>query len=264
MSDTQTIATTPETPATNPIDALTGGNATPETPKTDSVPVKDPAREALLIELGREKDGRRADAKKYEAAVAKVSKVDAAEAAFAKGDYLGGLEVLGLDPDDFYLKSTDAIASRTRAAQDPAKIAEEIVAKKLTEHETTKQTEARKAQEKSWTSQAQIAMESAEYPDVMRGIAVGRFTWDDVLKVGYTLAEKGQDSSPKAVLKAIQDQIKPPAGGAAAAAPEKKDAPAVGAPPSALNSDAPPQKAEEDDGLSFEEALAKAKAKYLK
>lgn len=260
MSETTTTTETPSTPAADPIAAAAG--AVTETPKTDATVTESDPRHALLIELGREKESKRGLEKKLQEALADVGPTKKFRDAVAAGDFIASLEALGIDPDDYYMKASDQIAARVRAAQDPAQIARATVKEELTAHETKRQTEARAAEVKAWTDFAQTTLEAsfAEFPDVGRGLAAGRFTWDDVVKVAYTLVEKGQDSTPKAVLRAIQDQIKP------AAAPAKAEGTggAAGAPPSTLNSDAPSHKAEEDDGLSFEEALAKAKAKFLK
>lgn len=251
-------ATPAAAPVTPPVDpAAVVADAAKGAPAAGA----DRVMEERLTKLANERDALRTE---YDGKKDLISdgetKRKAAEKAKA-GDYLGAMEILGFDPDDFYVKATDQINAREKAKKDPTKAAEEVIER----HETKKQEEARLNAEKNWKSAAGAEIEKSfdSYPDVARAIASGKISYDDVMKVGYAEAANGRDSSAPVVLKLIQEKLKP-APAADPGKPAAAAAPASGKPPAASNSDVPVDKPVDEGDLSVEEAFERAKKKHLK
>jgi hypothetical protein len=224
--------------------------AVAETPVIEVTPTADEIAEQRVVRLAKEKQAVRREREANKTAIAQAERLTKAEAAIAAGDPLEALATLGVDPDDFYLKATDRINARTQTTQDPAAVATEAAKKVIAE--TTEATRVKQLEQvqTAYIQQTASVLETGDYPDVIKGLALGRFTMKDVYDLADAFVTAGRDSKPSAVLKAIQDQISPPKTVAAA-------------PPADLISNAPPTKPVDWESLPFEEALAQAKAKHF-
>lgn len=230
------------------------------------------ATEKEVLALSREKARLRSEANKNKEKLSKAEKLEKAEGLIKSGDYVAALEALGLDPDDFYIKSTDQIVKREKKVVDPVEAAKAAAKEVLDEAEKNREKVANEKADKAWLTNVDRVLDADydKYPDLARALATGRVTRDDMLQYAYACVEAKQDSSPGAIAKRFQDHLAPkkkvsaaapPAGNGASAPAAAPATPAasVGAPPAATNN-APPTAPNEDTG-SIEENFRRAMAK---
>lgn len=216
--------------------------------------------EKEILAIAREKSRLRADRDKLKDKLSQAEKLEKAQELQKAGDYVGALEVLGIDPDDFYVKSTDQIVKRDKKVVDPVEAATEAAKKVLKEAEDARERAANAKADNRWKGAVDTILDTDydKFPALTRAIATGRVTRDDMLKYAYGCMEAKADSSPEAVAKAFEAHLAPKkkvtapvkdgAPAPAATAAPAAAAPASGTPPSALASNAPVKPEFEDTG----------------
>lgn len=239
------------TPAPSVIQ--TGTTAAPVPPPTAEA-ATDPT-EVSILRIAKERKTLLEERATHKDALSRGERAGKAEAAFKAGDYLAGLEAMGLDPDDFYVKATDQINSRTRKQQDPREIAREEAQKLLQAERVASETNASQRVVTDYVNSVRDVMFSDydSYPGVARALVSEQIEPSFFHAVAIALKETGKPHGPKDVLTLINGQFAP-----------KKAAPAAATPPLALVNDSPTVVVADDSKLSFAEALAKAKAKHFK
>jgi hypothetical protein len=263
----------PNAAAAAPVSTAPDANASGSLSDVDDE--SETEREVLAV--ARDKAKLRAEKEKVKDKLTKAERLEKAEELVKSGDYVGAIEALGMDPDDFYVKSTDQIVKREKKVVDPAEVAREEAKKVLKEATEAQERAANEKADRRWVANVDTVLDADydKYPLLTRALATGKTTRDDLLKYAYGCVNAKVDSSPEAVAKAFegfyseqQRKAKPKVTPAATPSPDAAKAsggtPVAGTnqtPPSALGSNAPVV-AEVEDAGNVDENFRRALAKF--
>jgi hypothetical protein len=211
-----------------------------------------------------------------------------------KGDHIAALEALDLKGDaldEFYNKLTDQIVARGKQAQDPVELAKKLARAEIEawQESQRKDAEAKVADGFVATAARMLSESRGKFPGAELALLRGDIDRNDLYSVAEALKTSGKPHDVEATLAFISGHFSQgagtPAGGSttaestsaagaaggpagattqAGAPPEAKKTPVTAAPPATLSSNVPVVADEDDDNLTIEQRLERAKAKARK